>query len=84
MMKKYREAYFSLLDSVTRDTGNSKYGLHEDWKNRIFPFLIEDPTNFVDEIIPGSFTTVTLSSKGWETFYTEWRHFCIEFFNISN
>lgn len=82
-MKKYREAYFSLLDSITRETGNSKYTLHEEWKSRIFPFLIEDPSNFIDNEVPNSFTTVTLSSKGWETFYTEWRHFCLDVFQIT-
>lgn len=83
-MKKYREAYFSLLDNVVKDTGNSKYNLHEEWKKRIFPFLQENPANFINEEVPELVTTVTLSDKGWETFYNEWRHFCVEFFNISN
>lgn len=83
-MKQYKEAYFSLLTIVCKETGNSKYGLHEDWKRRIFKFLIEDENNFVNGELPKSLSTKYLSEQGWENFYNEWRHFCLDFFHITN
>lgn len=82
-MSNYRKAYFSLLDKVVKETGNSKYELHEKWKSLMFPFLQEDPENFINQVVTNAASTVCLSEKGWETFYKEWQLFCIDKFGIS-
>lgn len=84
MIERYRAAYFLHLDTVCQATGNSKKYLHEYFKAQMFPFLHENPLNFVDtsrkDNIPDS--TTLLSEEGWKTFYTEFRHFAADKFKI--
>jgi len=82
MITQYRKSYFHLLDVVCRETGNSKEFLHSFWTTKIFPFLIENPDNFNRETVE-EYSTKYLSEQGWNTFLSEFRHFCLNQFNIS-
>lgn len=80
-----RAAYFALLDEAVNKSGNSKKDLHEYWKGQIFPFLFENPDNFVEESRQQEYppySTKSLTEAGWKTFYEEFRHFCHTNFNI--
>lgn len=81
-MKQIRNNYFRLLDQVVAFTGHSKYDLHMFWKEHMIPFMLEDTdANFIkpsDEL-----TTKNFTETGWNTFYNEFRHYCLDKFNIS-
>lgn len=81
MITKIRSSYFRLLDIVVNYTGCSKKILHEYWINKIFPFLLEDPDNFIKEKEVINSTTI-LTEKGWNNFYNEFRHFCLDVLKI--
>lgn len=83
MIEKYRNSYFRLLDIVVKETGNSKQELHKVWTTQIFSFLLENPLNFNTENIE-NYSTKYLSEQGWETFYSEFRHFCLDKFKIGS
>lgn len=80
MIDLIRRSYFRLLDQAVDISGNSKAWLHEYYKSIIWPFLLENPDNF--DIISEDISTKNLSYKGWQEFYNEFRHFCINKYNI--
>lgn len=80
MIDSVRKNYFRLLDMAVDVSGNSKVWLHEYYKSIIWSFLQENPENF--DIVSDEQTTKNLSYKGWIEFYNEFRHFCVNKFNI--
>lgn len=76
-MNNYRRAYFSLVDNVCVETGNARYDLHNQWKERIFPFIQENPACFINEVVDKEFSTSSLSDYGWEVFYNEFKHYIV-------
>ena len=81
MQSPFTKDYFRLLDSVALETGNSKKELHNSWLIKIFPFLLEDESNFIEDF-NGNYTTKILSEKGWKTMQYEFKHYCLDFFNV--
>lgn len=85
MIDDIRRSYFLLMDKAVQVSGNSKKELHEYFKMKTFPFLYEDPDNFTEpsrEIDIPTFSTKHLSEKGWQLLFDEFRHFCVDKFNI--
>lgn len=80
MIESTRRSYFRLLDEAVSVSGNSKAWLHEYYKDIIWDFLKENPDNF--NVLSDDKSTKNLSYKGWIDFYNEFRHFCINNFNI--
>lgn len=80
MIESVRRSYFRLLDEAVSVSGNSKVWLHEYYKSIIWSFLKENPDNFNND--SDEISTKNLSNKGWLEFYNEFRHFCINNFNI--
>ena len=80
MIESTRRRYFTLLDEAVSVSGNSKAWLHEYYKSIIWAFLKENPDNF--EVESEDISTKNLSYKGWMEFYNEFKHFCINKFDI--
>lgn len=63
-IKDYRRCYFSKLDALAFEAGDTRYGMHGLIKEHIIEKMIEENPEFFHSVLPEASTTY-LNEMGW-------------------